>query len=716
MAESYMGIPLRSAIIVRHTPNDHRADSYTKNKGAVPVSMASTATDYIGRYGKYAEKGDIERDPTTADGRLSDDYRGRWADGHSLEYIARLGGYADKGAERQVDASLWNQYGPVDAAEAARQMTRAGGAFVDSIVTVKREYAEALGLSSKEDMQRLIRSTWTDSVREWGLVAEPSDIRWVAAYHTDADRSLHVHIHTWSARGEIAPGATVSPDATRRAKDVVYRVGYSEIRAERDRRATFIRDLSVLEARRQLGLEVTREQERRIADRAEHGGWPERLSERSDMDAADAAKAGALCEKLKAQLETGRGRLADNYAAQATARDILRTLEKGSPAFARLTAAHADNADAKAAMRGYGTAEKSREAREFVKAEMQDRVRRMANSIVRAHVQGDGARQRPMREDLSRLDARSREGWSNVSFSSKLGGRHRDGFVEVRIPGTRDYARIPESDAAQINRGRGHLAAVEDSREYRVRSEATGSERAMTGAELAKALGKADMDRIAALNPRAEDTFAERQREAESRARRAAAERREREQQRDREAASGSAAELRARSDYAVRHGLTLSEAGRMGSEAERIARSLAGSGVRSYEELSPRDKASVDRLAETLVGGSSRMREVFERTAESMSARTGAPRDACYESLRAEAVRQTREAVVHRAASGTLAAAPREQPAQSPPMGFANAIASLAESMVRAVGQSQAGGNRPKSHARHVERSLDRELERERD
>lgn len=709
MEATFAGIPLRSAIIVRHTPNNHRADGYSGNSGAVPVSMASTANDYIGRYGRYAEKGDIERAATAADGRLADDFRSRWADGHCLEYIARLGGFAGKGADRQVDATLWNQYGPVDAAEAARQMAQAGGAFVDSIVTVKREYAERLGLAGKEEMQRLVRSTWTRSVQEWGLIRNASDIRWVAAYHTDADRSLHVHIHTWSARGEIEPGATVGRDATRRAKACVLEVGYAGVRAGRDLRATFLRDLSVLEARRQLGLEVTPEQERRIAERAEREGWPERLSDAPDMAPEAAAKAAALSEKLRAELAQGRGRLSDNYAAQATARDILKTVEKGSPAMSRLAAEYASAADAKAAMKGYGRIAESKEAREFVRAETQDRLKRMANAVIRGHQQESGAHARPLREDLGRLDARGREGWGNVSFSEKLAVRERGGDVEVRIPGTRAVVRIPSAETAEINRGRGRLAAVEESRAYPV-VDGRGDMREMTGAELIRRLGPADMIRIAENNPE----YPDRQREAEGQrqARRAAAERRERERARE---AAPDAAQLRAQSDYSVKHGISLSDAALMGRESAALARSLAGTGATRWEDLQPRDRARVDRIASTLVTGSAPMRAALERTAESMSARSGVPREQCLESLRAEAVRQTRDAVVQRAESGALSKH-ADGTERTPGMGAAEAIASIVEAIASSAGQAQASSRRAHRHTRQVERDVERDPERGRD
>lgn len=707
---TYRGIPLRSAILIRHTPNDHRADGTSGNSGAIPVAMARRANDYIGRYGDYRDKGDIERQPTASDLDLREDYAGRWAEGHSLDYIARLGGYATKGAERQVDASLWNQYGPVDVAEVSRQMREAGGAFVDSLVSIERKHADQLGITSKEDMQRLIRSTWTRAVEEWGLIANPADIRWVASYHTDANMSVHAHVHTWSARGEIEVGATVPRDGTRRAKEVVYAEGYAGIRAERDRRATFLRDLSRLEIRRQLDLEVSPEKERRIAERAQWAGWPERLSPAPDLSREGGEKVSALCEKLRGELGEGFGRLSDNYRAQATARDIVKAIEEHSPTFGALARESAEHADAKAAMRGFGRVEDSKEARDFVRGEMEDRMKRLASEVVRAHVP-EPDRTRPMREDLQRLDMREREGWGNVTFSEKLLHEGRDGFAEVRLPGSAERVVVPTAEMGEINRGSGRLAAVEEARAYEVRGPEGEPVRTMDGAEVISRLGEADMSRVAECNP--EQASAEHERQQREAARKAADERRERERERmEQERAAALENPTKSLSDYSVKHGVSLEAAASMGRDAERLARSVERSGARSFDELSPRDRERAERIADTLVRSSAPMREVFERTAESMSRRSGIPAERCIESLRAEAVRQTRDAVVERAASGTLA--PQREHEGHAGMGIADAIAGIAEAVANGAGQAQAASRRSRHH-RDVDRSRELEIEQER-
>lgn len=378
------GIPVHKAIIVRHTPRDFGRAVGGRNTGAIPMNTASISKglDYIGREGDFAERSDIEREPTTYDEVLLDD---------RLDYIGREGAYATRGADRQVDATYWDQHGPRDRASIEAEMRSAGGAYVDSIVTVGREYAEALGISTKEDMQRLLRATWSRNVERWGAIRNPEDIRWVACYHTDADRSVHAHIFTWSARGEIAPGYTVSREGTRAGKEEIYRVGYSCIRESRDVRRNLIRDLARFEALRQLGRSVPEQDERRIAATAARNGLPYRLSRDSDLSRQAASEARRMCERLEQTLKQGHGRLSGNWQANAIARDIVRLLERESPAFRALSEEHRACAELLADLKGYGDSGFQRERRALVNGEREDFLKRTSYGIVKGCVPRDAA-------------------------------------------------------------------------------------------------------------------------------------------------------------------------------------------------------------------------------------------------------------------------------------------------------------------------------------
>lgn len=382
MAGYSTGIPVHKAIIVRHTPRDFGRAVGGCNTGAIPMNAASVSKglDYIGREGGFAERSDIEREPTPYDEVLLDD---------RIDYIGREGAYAMRGADRQVDATYWDQHGPRDRSSVEAEMKAAGGAYVDSIVTVGREYMEALGISTKEDMQRLLRATWSRNVERWGAIRNPEDIRWVACYHTDADRSVHAHIFTWSARGEIAPGYTVSRKGTRAGKEEIYRVGYSCIRQSRDVRRNLIRDLARFEALRQLGHSVPAQDERRVADTAARNDLPYRLSKESDLSHQAAREARRLCERLERSLEQGRGRLSGNRRANAIARDIVRLLERESPAFSALSEEHRACAELLADLKGYGDSGFQGERRALVSGEREDFLKRTSYGIVKEHAARD---------------------------------------------------------------------------------------------------------------------------------------------------------------------------------------------------------------------------------------------------------------------------------------------------------------------------------------
>lgn len=379
----WRGIPLEKAIIVRHGANDHAGAHGTKGSGALPMSSASGALDYASRSGRFDGKGEIDREPTLSDRLFAEDGRGRGVVGDRIDYISRSGEYAGKGAGLQVDATLWGADGPVSRQDAERMMAEAGGAFVDSFVAVGRPYAARLGLEDKESMQRLVRATWSRSVERWGLIEDPADIRWVAAYHSDAPESLHVHIYTWSARGEIRPGATVGREATRAAKEEVYRVGYSKIVEERNERATYLRDLARHEARVHAGAAPDRAAAERLAEKASRLGYAERPSLASDVPPERAHRLGRLGEKLARELEGGSGSLSRNWPAQAVARDIVRELERSSPSFSRISRELALCSEAKADCKGYGKAGFSRERASLAKADREDFLKRCSGAVVK---------------------------------------------------------------------------------------------------------------------------------------------------------------------------------------------------------------------------------------------------------------------------------------------------------------------------------------------
>ena len=52
----WRGIPLRSAIIVRHTPRDYGRRLGRKDTGAMPCSSNGRALDYVSRTGAFSDR------------------------------------------------------------------------------------------------------------------------------------------------------------------------------------------------------------------------------------------------------------------------------------------------------------------------------------------------------------------------------------------------------------------------------------------------------------------------------------------------------------------------------------------------------------------------------------------------------------------------------------------------------------------------------------
>lgn len=109
-----------------------------------------------------------------------------------------LAGYLDRrpGAVSAGGTALFDQAGPVALADARRSLASGDGAVLCTVLSVRREDAEALGLTDKESWERLVRREWPQAFASMTGTAE-SDVRYVAAMHVK-DVSLHVHVLSWS--------------------------------------------------------------------------------------------------------------------------------------------------------------------------------------------------------------------------------------------------------------------------------------------------------------------------------------------------------------------------------------------------------------------------------------------------------------------------------------------------------------------------------------
>ena len=98
--------------------------------------------------------------------------------------------------------ALFDAHGVPERARLQQELKRTDSAIITSVVSVRREDADALGLATKQDWERLLRSRWPKYIDSMGIM-EPQNVRWVAAYHVNQENNLHCHVFTWDASGSI---------------------------------------------------------------------------------------------------------------------------------------------------------------------------------------------------------------------------------------------------------------------------------------------------------------------------------------------------------------------------------------------------------------------------------------------------------------------------------------------------------------------------------
>ena len=102
-------------------------------------------------------------------------------------------------SERNNGHALFDQTGIPSRSLIQDELKQTQGAVITSVVSVRREDAARLGLSTKQDWERLARSQWQQHIEELGVIA-PENIRWTAAMHIN-DTSYHIHVFTWDKSG-----------------------------------------------------------------------------------------------------------------------------------------------------------------------------------------------------------------------------------------------------------------------------------------------------------------------------------------------------------------------------------------------------------------------------------------------------------------------------------------------------------------------------------
>lgn len=393
-------IPTASAVVVLHDPDG--AQPVLDASGSLSGSVAHRL-DYDGRQGKWEEQGGVDRSVTDDDLRMAERSGLSESVSAQLDYVARMYGFADKGAGSMTDCTYWGQSGPLTREQIENEMFVSGGTFLKSVISVDRRYASELGLDSKEAFQRLMRDEWVGNVMKWGVVSDPSQVRWFANYHDDAQNSLHVHVTTFFSGAAPEPGWTVSAAATRAGKVGIFRSAYSRLMLERDREQDYLRDRIQAIARVETGQELPRDLADRLVSKAESLGFdPEvvRTESRSLDSAAD-----ACIERMREEYSAGTGRISSNWKLIAASRDLCDVLYRESSQYREAYDAYRLTIEAKADLRGlavsdarghdpsFASAEPTasqkvtmHERDAFIRSEMDDMKKRVATTLVRTCV------------------------------------------------------------------------------------------------------------------------------------------------------------------------------------------------------------------------------------------------------------------------------------------------------------------------------------------
>ena len=646
----FRGVPVNKAILVRHTPLNERNPTQKNNSGAIPISVGNlkAADDYISREGKYELKSDIDRALTMDDMNLRQDYHMEQNFSQGLDYIARMGDFETKGAERQLDATLWDAHGPVNRYQVEKEMLQAGGAYIDSIVTVSREHAHQLGLESKQDFQRFIRATWTDNCMEWHsrlqndmMFKNRQDVRWVAAYHTDAQQSIHVHIHTWNAQGTILAHDTVSPLGTRLGKEKILQVGYNNIKMERNVRGDYLRNLQIAEVKHQLGMEITMDEKQRLELKAEKHGFEEKLSHTIDLSNEGKKQSQEILKELKVELEQGTGRIAENEKVQELATDLINCVEEHSPSVQELSRKNEDLFMVKAGFKGYlYNEEKDLKIKEWLEKELKgyiqsekDELFTREKSKILKELLPNREPNIELRHDLQHLDCSKLEHAENISFSNKLTdysinqklGQENNQDIYVKTPlssmANPQFVKLAVEDVGEINQGKAQLAKIELDKMYSIYNKEGEFLREIDGKKVLEFYNKADMPRIRKSNPEITPELLEREKKRELYKTRS----KEHEQKiQDKMYHHIPHSQEQRIHDFSVKHGMSLNETKDFQYKMAKAAQAIEHSHNPNVDHLRNQQDVKIYLKLAAEAGIKGNVEQTIENRAQTMSQRNG--------------------------------------------------------------------------------------------
>jgi hypothetical protein len=242
-----------SAVIINHDVLHRGTNAGLTGMKQLTQAALVRKIDYAAREGRFKDKGGLDRAVTDDDMRLT---RVK----NIVDYGARVGKWENKAVDIPLvpgerSGGIWDQNGVVEHEGLAERIWGSNSNLITSVVTVSREYAANLHMQTKVDFQRVIRSAWTEQVERWGII-KPENIRWTAEFHTDAEKSVHVHMTTWDASGEFTGAAKIPHATLEPANEIVRRAIFGERVSEKNTNKYYLRELAQAKLRVELGQPI----------------------------------------------------------------------------------------------------------------------------------------------------------------------------------------------------------------------------------------------------------------------------------------------------------------------------------------------------------------------------------------------------------------------------------------------------------------------------
>ena len=373
---------LKNAIIITHRvlhPEGAGAPSaYTYTAKSVHKYL-----DYAAREGRFEERGGCDEHLTRADIALELKREASVSIHDMLEYGNRSGRFAGRGEEMplsagEVSGGIWDANGVRKLEDVEREILASKSNVVQSVFAVSREWAQILGMDTKEAWQDIMRSKWNEFMGEWGVIPE-KDRRWVAEYHVDGKMSLHVHVMSWDASGKSFTGSEGIPhEVIESSKRSIREEVMKEIRLERSLEKDFVRQAALVLAKGALGLKIDETEIGKVQAKADALGAPFEPGRFRGDGAALGAQMGRVVESLPA---SGIGR--DGYASQTldtkAQANLAVNILKTDPDISRMSGAWRDLVARGADIIGLSGRERER----YIAKEERDLDARLANLVLK---------------------------------------------------------------------------------------------------------------------------------------------------------------------------------------------------------------------------------------------------------------------------------------------------------------------------------------------